>query len=89
MKLFAYLAAGKPILAPVAPDTAELLVDGENALLVPPDAPAAAAAALDRLLHERGLAERLAGNALELSRSLSWDRRAQRIAVFLEARLRG
>ena len=30
LKLFAYLAAGKPILAPRAPDTAELLVDGEK-----------------------------------------------------------
>ena len=43
LKLFSYLAAGRPILAPVAPDTAELLRDGENAVLVPPGAPDAAA----------------------------------------------
>ena len=39
LKLFAYFAAGRPILAPAAPDTAELLADGENALLVPPGRP--------------------------------------------------
>ena len=35
IKLFAYLAAGRPILAPAAPDTAELLEHGANAWLVP------------------------------------------------------
>ena len=54
MKLFAYLAAGRPILAPASPDTAELLKDQENALLVPPERPKAAAAALDRLLARAG-----------------------------------
>lgn len=87
MKLFAYLAAGRPILAPVSPDTAELLRHEENALLVPPDDPECAAAALDRLLTDSGLAARLAANAKRLSESLSWDARAARIAGFLEARL--
>ena len=41
---------------PPSPDTAELLTHGENAWLVPPDRPDAAAAALDRLLGEPGLA---------------------------------
>jgi glycosyltransferase involved in cell wall biosynthesis len=87
LKLFDYLAAGKPILAPRAPDTAELLKDGENALLVPAGDPAAAAAALDRLLGDMALANRLAGEALELSRALTWDSRAERVANFLERRL--
>ena len=87
LKLFAYLAAGRPILAPIAPDTAELLRDGENALLVPPDRPDLAATALDRILTESGLAGRLAANARLLSESLTWDARATRIAAFLESRL--
>jgi glycosyltransferase involved in cell wall biosynthesis len=87
MKLFAYLAAGKPILAPRAPDTAELLADGENALLVEPDRPDAAAAALDRLLHDRDLAARLGTQARATARSLTWDDRADRIARFLDDRL--
>jgi glycosyltransferase involved in cell wall biosynthesis len=88
LKLFSYLAAGKPILAPRAPDTAELLKDGENALLVTPEEPAAAAATLDRLLGDAALASRLGAAALELSRALTWDSRAERIAGFLERRLK-
>jgi glycosyltransferase involved in cell wall biosynthesis len=87
MKTFAYLATGRPILAPIAPDTAELLRDGENALLVPPEDTGAAAAALDRLLGDGGLAERLGANAAALAGSLSWDARARRILDFLAARL--
>jgi len=87
IKTFAYLAAGRPILAPVAPDTAELLVDGENALLVPPGRPELAAHALDRLLGEPGLAARLSAGALARAGGLSWDGRAERIQDFLEERL--
>jgi glycosyltransferase involved in cell wall biosynthesis len=87
LKLFSYLAAGRPILAPRAPDTAELLSDGENALLVAPGDPQAAAAALDRL-RDPALAARLGANALAHAGDLTWDRRAERIADFLKARLR-
>jgi glycosyltransferase involved in cell wall biosynthesis len=84
MKTFAYLAAARPILAPVAPDTAELLRNAENALLVPPGDPEAAAAALDRILGDTALAGSLGANAAALAESLSWDARARRILDFLE-----
>ena len=87
MKLFAYLAAGRPLLAPVSPDTAELLKHEDNALLVPPEQPEAAAAALDRLTGDPGLAGRLGAAARLLSKELTWDRRAEKISAFLEARL--
>ncbi|HST37161.1 MAG TPA: glycosyltransferase [Allosphingosinicella sp.] len=83
LKLFAYLAAGKPILAPAAPDTAELLEDGENALLVPPGRPDLASAGLDRILDEPGLAARLARGALRSAEALTWDNRAEKIETFL------
>ncbi len=87
MKLFSYLAAGRPILAPAAPDTAELLRDGDTACLVPPDRPEDAALALDRLLDDRELAEALSANAARLAETLTWDDRATRIKAFLERRL--
>jgi glycosyltransferase involved in cell wall biosynthesis len=87
LKLFSYLAAGRPILAPYAPDTAELLTDGENALLVPPGDPQAAAEALDRL-RDPALAARLGAEGLAHAGDLTWDRRAERIAAFLKTRLR-
>jgi len=87
IKTFSYLAAGRPILAPASPDTAELLRHEQNALLVPPDRPELAAAAIDRLLAEPALAARLAANAEALAAGLSWDARAAKIARFLERRL--
>jgi glycosyltransferase involved in cell wall biosynthesis len=86
LKLFAYLAAGRPILAPEAPDTAELLRDGENALLVPTGNPEAAAAALDRL-REPALVARLGAAAQTLAAELTWDKRAEKIEAFLAERL--
>ena len=87
LKLFAYLAAGRPILAPQAPDTAELLTHGETAWLVPPERPEAAADALHRLFGDDATADRLAAGALRLSQQLTWDRRAATIAGFLQAGL--
>jgi glycosyltransferase involved in cell wall biosynthesis len=87
IKLYAYLAAGRPILAPTAPDTAELLEHGTNAWLVPPDDPEAATEGLDRLLGDSALADRLSANALQLSESLTWGRRAEKIETFLRERL--
>lgn len=87
MKVFAYLAAGRPILAPRSPDTAELLVHDDSAWLVPPDDPAAAAAGLDRLLGDPALRRRLGEAAARLAAGLTWDKRAERISIFLERRL--
>jgi glycosyltransferase involved in cell wall biosynthesis len=87
MKTFAYLAAGRPILAPATPDLAELLVDGRNAVLVGPDNPLEAAAALDRILGDPALATRLEASAAKTASGFGWDSRAERIAGFLRRRL--
>ncbi len=87
MKTFQYLAAGRAILAPDLPDLREVLRDGANAVLVPPDAPDAAAAALRALLGDAPRRERLAAGALEDARRYTWDARAGRIAAFLRRRL--
>lgn len=86
IKLFQYLAAGRPILAPVSPDTAELLEDGVNALLTPPDDINAAIAAVDRILNDPGLAARLADEARRAGERLTWDARAGKILSFLRDR---
>jgi glycosyltransferase involved in cell wall biosynthesis len=87
MKLLTYLAAERPILAPEAPDTAELLEHEKTALLVAPGDPSAAAAALDRIFDDSKLAETLAANGRQLASDLTWDRRAERLAIFLRRRL--
>jgi len=85
IKLFTYLAAGRPILAPNAPDTRELLTHEKTALLVEPDNPDAAAA-LDRLLNDPQLATTLSANAQKSAEGLTWDKRAQKIVGFLQDR---
>ena len=87
MKTFAYLAAGRPILAPRSPDTEELLAEGDNALLVSPDRPDEAAAAHDRILGDAALADRLGAGAARTASRFTWDARARSISAFLEARL--
>jgi glycosyltransferase involved in cell wall biosynthesis len=87
MKLFQYLAAGRPILAPATPDVVELLRDRQNACLIPPGDVDAAAAALSRLLSDPSLRDRLAQGARDSSEHLTWDARASKLAGFLEARL--
>ena len=79
LKLFDYLAAGMPIVAVDYPTIREILRDGENCLLVPPNDPAALAAAIRRLLTDRVLASRLGHQARLDAANYTWDRRAERV----------
>ena len=87
MKLFAYMAAGRPILAGASADVRELLVDRENAILVPPGDAGAVTAALTELLADEELRARLARGAARTAGGLTWDARAERIHEFLLERL--
>jgi glycosyltransferase involved in cell wall biosynthesis len=89
MKLFLYLAAGRPIVAPDLPDMREVLVHDQNALLVPTGDDDAAVHAIARVLAEPGLADRLAAAAKKTAAGLTWDARAARILSFLETRRSG
>ncbi len=60
------MAAGVPVIAARVGGLAEMLTDGETALLVPPDDPEALAAALGRLQGDSRLRQKLAANALVL-----------------------
>lgn len=87
IKLFLYLAAGRVVLAPVAPDTAELLVDGGNAALVTPGDVPGTVARLRRLAATPEEAARLADGARRTAEGLTWDARAERISRFIGERL--
>lgn len=87
MKLFPYMASGRPILAPGLPDIQELLSDDVNAVLTEAGDVPAAARALEALLADRARGARLARAAAEAARGLTWSARAQRITAFLAERL--
>lgn len=86
IKLFLYLAAGRVLLAPRAPDTAELLTDGQNAALVAPGDVEGTIATLRALATDRPRADRLSAAAFATAAELTWDARAERIATFLDRR---
>jgi glycosyltransferase involved in cell wall biosynthesis len=61
------LAAGTPLVATAARGIRELLADGETALVVPPGDERALGQAIERVLVDRELAQRLRRNGLELA----------------------
>jgi glycosyltransferase involved in cell wall biosynthesis len=74
-------AAGAPVVASAVRGVRELLTDGRDALLVPPDDPPALGDALARVLREDGLAERLSEGGRRLARENSEERM---VAGYLE-----
>lgn len=84
MKIFMYLAAGRPILAPRLPDIEEVLTDGRTACLVTPGDVEEAAAVLTRLLADRHLQDRLCEHALAAAGQYTWAARARKLVAFFE-----
>lgn len=85
LKLFEYMASGRPIVASDLPALGEVLRHGENALLVPPGDARACADAILSLVHDGALARRLASAALADVRDYTWDRRAERLEALFAA----
>lgn len=73
MALLEAMAAGVPSVATTVGGIPEFARDGENALLVPPDAPAPLADALVRVLQDGPLADRLAANGRATADALAWN----------------
>lgn len=85
LKTFTYLAAGRAIVAPDLPDVREILVDGRNACLVPPDDIRAAAAGIRSLFADTPRLERLASGAQQDAAHYTWEGRARQIVDFLNS----
>lgn len=85
LKLFEYMASGRPLVASDLPSIREVVRPDEHALLAPPDDPEALATAIQRLAADPELAERLAANAREYVEDFTWPVRARAIAGFVAA----
>lgn len=83
MKIFEYLASGRPMICSDLPVLREILVDGETALLAPSDDADHWLAALRRLADDPALRGRIGARGRELHRELfTW---ATRTATLLAA----
>ncbi len=87
LKIYGYLAAGRPIVAADQPHTRDLLTHERNALMVPPKDSGAAAAAIARLLDDEILAKRLSVAAREAAAEYTWEKRGRKMLDFFERRL--
>ena len=85
LKLFEYMASGRPIVASDLPALREILRPDVNAVLVEAGSPTELAAGLSRVLGDADLAARLAARAREDVRDWTWDRRAERIEALLDS----
>lgn len=89
VKLFEYMAMGKPIIACDYPPIRSVLEDGVDGLLFPPHDGAALRVAIQRVLQDRSLAERLGKNAKrKVFAQFTWDNNADVIMSDLEGRRR-
>jgi glycosyltransferase involved in cell wall biosynthesis len=80
LKVFEYMAAGKAILCSDLPVLREVMRDGDNCLLLPPDDVDAWSAALERLRDDGDLRARLGKNArLDFLEHYTWKARASRV----------
>lgn len=85
LKLFEYLAAGRPVVAGDLPSLRELVSDGVEARLAAVGDEAAWRAALTQLLADRQGAARLAAQARARAQSCTWQARAEALAPILNA----
>jgi glycosyltransferase involved in cell wall biosynthesis len=80
LKIFEYMAVGRPIVAARLPAIEEILTDWRNALLVEPDNIEAWVNAIKRLLGDRKLADHMSRQAQnDLIASYTWQARVSRI----------
>ncbi len=79
LKLFEYMASGRPIVASDLPSLREVLRDGANALLFEAGNPPALVAGITRLKNDPALGARLARQARDDVREFTWARRAERL----------
>ena len=77
LKLFEYMACGRPVIISDLPPVREVVEDEQTALLVPPGDAGKLAAALRRLLGDKVLAARITRSASEVVSKYSWEQRAE------------
>lgn len=84
IKLFEYMASGKPIIASDLPAISEILSNRINSLLVNPDSIDELNQAINNLLSNKDLIKDISLNSLKLSKEFTWTSRARKMIMDLK-----
>ena len=84
MKLFDYMAAGRPIVASDIVSLREVVADGRTARLVRPGSAEALAEGIRGVLADPAAADRMGHAAFDAAATYTWARRAERIERLLD-----
>jgi glycosyltransferase involved in cell wall biosynthesis len=87
LKMFEYMAAGRPVVASRLEGISEVIQHRRNGLLVEPSNPEQLAEALRELLDNPELRRSLATKAKEDVLQYTWEARAQRVVTFIQEAL--
>lgn len=79
LKLFEYMAAGKPIVATGVPSVLEILRPGENSVVTPPDDGGEFIRVLGLVLADSELCARVSERARSDAAEYTWEKRVERI----------
>lgn len=82
LKLFEYMASGRPIIASDLSSIREILNEG-NAVLVEPNNPEALAEGIKKVLQDKNLTDRISRQAFENVKEYTWDKRVEIIINFI------
>lgn len=85
LKLFEYMASGRPIVSSDLPVLKEVLTHRENAVLAEPGDSGSLADSIGHLLDTPQLAKQIAATATDQVEQYTWERRAERITTFTES----
>ncbi|MFA6393952.1 MAG: glycosyltransferase family 4 protein [Patescibacteria group bacterium] len=78
LKLFEYMASGRPIVASDLPSLREIL-NNNNSVLINPNDPRALAEGIKKVLADQILAEKISARALSDVKKYTWQKRAEKI----------
>ncbi len=85
IKLFEYMALGKPIVVTRMWGTSQVIDDGKNGILVDPDDPQDMAEAFIRLHDDEDLRNRISAGAIEQIKNFSWQKINNEISTAIDA----
>lgn len=83
LKLFAYMASGRPIVASNLPSLREVLNEA-NAVLVSPDSPERLAEGISKILRDDDLSGKISKQAIRDIKEYTWQKRAEKIILFIK-----